>query len=150
MTMTSFNSAAKLADSWKAMEAKNSIIQKTKIIGIPPENYAGGLIELTIVNEGQINLSDFAQWDVFVEDTSDGVRCLTYSANYPPESNQWAIKGIYISPNKLEIFDINIFDPGEQLLVVLNPDPAPSPGNPIKLKVATGDGVTAQCFITGP
>jgi hypothetical protein len=149
MTMTSFNSAAKLADSWKAMEAKSSIVQKTKIVSIPPESYSGGLLELTIVNEGQVSLSDFAQWDVFVEDIAGGVRYLTYSANYPSESNQWTIREIYISSNNPEVFDIGILSPGEQLVMELNPEPAVSPGNPIKITVATGAGVTTQCFVTG-
>jgi hypothetical protein len=150
MTMSTLNSAAKLSESWKAMQEKASILQKTQIVGVPPANYTGGIIELTIKNEGQVNLSDFNHWDVIVEDRSGGVRYLTYSPSYPPASNQWAIHGIYISDSAPEVFDLSILDPGEQLSMGLNPDPAAPAGQPIKIIVATGDGVTTQCFVTGP
>ncbi len=149
MTMSSLSSAANLSDSWKAMEAKARILQGTRIVGVPPKHYSGGVIEITIKNEGQVNLGDFKHWDVFVEDRVGGIRYLTYSSSYPPGSNQWAIQGIYISDNTPEVFDINIFDPGEQLIMGLNPDPATPTGNPIKITVATNNGVTTQCFITG-
>jgi hypothetical protein len=148
MTMSTLNSTAKLSQSWKAMQEKTSILQKTQIIGIPPDNYSGGIIELTIKNTGQVNISDFTYWDVIVEDQSGGAVYLSYSTTYPPAINEWAIQGIYVSDNDPEVFNINILNPGEQLLIGLNPDPATFSGQPIKITIATGDGVTTQCFIT--
>jgi hypothetical protein len=79
-----------------------------------------------------------------------GARYLTYSADYPPASNQWSNQGIYISEAVAEAFDIGVLNPAEQVVMGLNPDPAMETGQPIKIIVATADGVTTQCFIAGP
>jgi len=149
MTMNTVSSAAKLSESMKAMQAKMSLLQRTAIVSIPPQAYAGGPIELKVKNDGQVNLSDFSHWDVIVEDLANGTRYLTYSSDYPPADNQWAIRGIFMSDAVPEAFDTGVLNPGEQLVVALNPNPATPSGQPIKITVATGDGVTTQCFITG-
>lgn len=149
MTMNTLSSATKLSESWKDMQAKAVLLQRTAIVSVPPKTYAGGPIQLTVKNEGQINVSDFARWDVIVEDVVNGARYLTYSPGYPPSDNQWAIQGMFISDTVPEAFDLGILNPGEQMTIALNPIPEAPPDQPIKITVATGDGVTTQCFVTG-
>ncbi len=150
LTMSTLNSSAKLSESWKVMQEKTNNLRKTEIVSIPPQTYTGGTIELKVKNTGQVNLSDFARWDVIVEDPVSGARYLTYSAVYPPANNQWANQGIYISDTAAEAFDIGVLNPGEQVVMVLNPEPPLKTGQPLKIIVATSDGVTTQCYITGP
>ena len=149
LTMNTLSSATKISESWKDMQARAVQLQRTAIVSVPPKTYAGGSIQLTVKNEGQVNVSDFAHWDVIIEDLVNGSRYLTYSSTYPPTANQWAIQGMFISDTVPEAFDLGVLDPGEQMSIALNASPAPPSDQPIKITVATGDGVTTQCFITG-
>ena len=148
LTMNTVNSSAKLTDSWKAMQEKANTIRRTEIVSCPPESYAGGIIDLVVNNNGQVNISDFAHWDVIVESQDGGADSMEYSANYPPENNQWAIKGIFISENVTEVFDLNILNPGEQMVIGINPSGMIDVGKTIKITLSTSEGVTSQCFVT--
>ena len=148
MTMNILSSTTKLTESWKEMQANAIRLQRTAIVSVPPQDYSGGPIKLTVKNEGQLNLSDFARWDVIIEDLVNGTRYLSYSSDYPPGGNQWAIQGMFISETVPEAFDIGVLNPGEQLLMDINPDPATPSDHPVKITVATGDGITTQCFVT--
>jgi hypothetical protein len=149
MTMNTLSSATRLSESWKDMQARAVLLQRTAIVSVPPATYAGGSIPLTVKNEGQVNVSDFARWDVIVEDLVHGTRYLTYSSTYPPGDNQWAIQGMFISGTVPEAFDLGVLNPGEQMAIALAPNPEAPSDQPVKITVATGDGVTTQCFITG-
>jgi len=148
LTMNTVNSSAKLTDSWKAMQEKANTIRRTEIVSCPPESYAGGIIDLVVKNTGQVNISDFAHWDVIVESQNGGVDSMKYSANYPPENSQWAIKGIFISENVTEVFDLNILNPGEQMVIGINPTGMIDVAKTVKITLSTAEGITSQCFFT--
>ncbi len=148
MTMNTIQNTARLSSTWKAMEQKASSIQRTAIVSVPPQNYHGGVIDLIIKNEGQVNIHDFAQWDVIVEKQDGSSNYLNYSVSYPPGDHTWAIKGIFVSDNVPEAFDINILNPGEQLVVSINPDGIIDSGQTIKITLSTANGITAQCYVT--
>jgi hypothetical protein len=148
LTMNSINSAAKLSDSWKAMQEKTNSIRRTEIVSIPPQTYAGGIIDLVVKNSGQVNVNDFAHWDVILEVQDSSANSVMYSANYPPGDNQWAAKGIFVSDNVAEVFDLNILNPGEQIAVGINPGEIIQEGKTIKITISTAEGVTTQCFVT--
>jgi hypothetical protein len=148
MTMHSVQSAAKLSDTWKAMQERTSAIQRTNIVSVPPENYIGGEIELVVKNTGQTNISDFVHWDVIVEKQGSSAGDLAYSSSYPPEAEQWAVKGIYISDSVPEVFDPNVLNPGEQAVMAINPGGTMNPGETLKITLSTSDGVTSQCYVT--
>ena len=67
MAINTLQSTNKIAESWKQMTAQSSDINRTDIVALPPPNYTGGAINLTVENEGQTNLSDFSKWDVIVQ-----------------------------------------------------------------------------------
>ena len=148
MTMNSVQSAAKLSDTWKVMQERANNIRRTEIISIPPLNYYGGNLELTVKNAGQVNITDFARWDVIVEKQGAGAGSLNYSLTYPPAENQWAVKAIYISDNVPEVFDPNVLNPGEEAVVGIYPGGALAAGETLRITLATVDGVTAQCYVT--
>lgn len=148
MTMNTLQATAKLSSAWKALEQQASNIQRTMIVSLPPGNYQGGIMEVTVKNEGQTNISDFAHWDVIVEGQDGNSHYLTYSTGYPPGVDQWAVKGIYISDNVPEEFDLNILNPGEQVVIGINPGGLIDIGQTIKLTLSTADGITSQCYIT--
>jgi hypothetical protein len=148
MTFNTVSSAAKLSGTWKDMQEKANSIRRTEIVSLPPDNYSGGTIDLTVKNEGQVNIHNFACWDIIATGQDGNARYLTYSASYPPGDSQWAVKGIYISDNVPEVFDLNILNPAEQVVVGLNPNGVINEGQTIKVIVATAEGVTSQCFVT--
>jgi hypothetical protein len=148
MTMNTLQSTAQLSDTWKAMQERAASIQRTEIVSLPPDNYYGGIIELTVKNAGQINISDFAHWDVIVEEQGASAGYIDFSSDYPPASNQWAVQAIYISNNQPEVFDLNILNPGEEMVVGINPGEGIEVGESLKITLATSDGVTSQCYVT--
>jgi len=100
------------------------------------------------VNSGQVNLADFSKWDVIVQYQNGGVSYLTYSANYPPSDNQWTVKGIYSSGETPEIFDPNVLDPGEQMIVSIILNPEVGPGQTCRITISAPNGVEAQTQVT--
>lgn len=120
MIMSIFSSTNAMADSWKQMEQQASGIRRTEITAIAPVNYAGGLINLTIRNDGQTNLDDFPRWDIIAQRENGNGSYIVYTDSLAPGSNQWAVEGIFLSDNRPEIFDPNILNPGEQMQVLIN------------------------------
>jgi hypothetical protein len=148
MTMNTVNSAARLSGTWKDMQQKANSVRRTEIVSLPPGDYSGGTIDLTVKNEGQENISNFAHWDIIIAGPDGNARYLTYSASYPPGDGQWAVEGIYISDGVPEVFDLNILNPAEFVQAGLNPNGVIGEGQTIKVIVATAEGVTSQCFVT--
>jgi hypothetical protein len=148
MAMNLMQNTAHLSSTWKVMEQRARVVQRTAIVGISPPNYQGGIIDLTVNNEGQVDLNDFSHWDIIAEEQDGSSHYLTYAPNYPPASNQWALKGIFVAENDPEAFDINIFNPGEMVVLGIHPDGIIEVGNTIKITISTADGITSQCYVT--
>lgn len=147
MTISLFHSETRLADSWKTMEERSISIRQTEISVSPPVNYKGGLVDLTIQNEGHTDLSDFPKWDVIVQYQAGTTHYLTYTASYPPGTNQWTVKGIYVSGGSPEVFDRNILNPGENMIATVSLSPEIVKGQMARLTVCTPNGITSQCYV---
>ena len=145
MMMSSFHSAVTLTDSWKQMEQQAGKIRRTEITAAPPSSYQGGIIELTVNNQGQTNLADFSQWDIIAQKESEAADYIDYNADLP--ANSWKVKGIYQSDNSTEVFDPNILNPGEKMIVRVNLDPGLGSEQTARITVATPDGVTSECQV---
>ncbi|MGB8828717.1 MAG: hypothetical protein WCC72_04755, partial [Dehalococcoidales bacterium] len=92
------------------MEAQSSELVRTNIIAVPPASYAGGVLELTVKNDGQTNIADFAQWDVIVQYQNGDFSYLAYSPAGPEDPGQWTVQGIYNAGGSPETFDPGILD----------------------------------------
>ena len=148
MTMGLFQSATGLAHSWQQMEQQAGSIRLTEINIVPPQNYNGGLIDLTVLNEGHSNLNDFPGWDVIAQYESGSLSYITYSESYPPGNNEWTVNGIYITGNGPESFDPGILNPGEEMSMVINLYPEIEKGETARMTVTTPNGVTSTCYVT--
>jgi hypothetical protein len=148
MTMSLFQSENELTNSWKIAEEQASSMRQTEISVSPPGNYHGGLVDLTIQNEGHVDLSDFPKWDVIVQYQSGTIRYLTYTTSYPPGNNQWTVKGIYVSDGSPEVFDRNILNPSENMIATVNLSPEIGQGQMARLTVSTPNGITSQCYVS--
>ncbi|GEM_PF-2263227 len=148
MLITSFNSASNMADSWRNMEQQASEIRRTEITTELPSAYTGGNLVVNVENAGQIDFSQFSEWDVIAERQSGGAYHIEY-VDAAPGSNQWTMGGIYLSDNSTsEIFDSGIVNPGEIMKIAINLVPAMSVGETTRLSVTTPNGVTAQLLVT--
>jgi hypothetical protein len=47
-----------------------------------------------------------------------------------------------------EVFDPNILDPGEVMIVTINPEREIGTGETARIVISTPNGVTSQCFVT--
>jgi len=150
MTMGLFQSATGLAHSWEQMEQQAGSIRLTEINVVPPENYNGGLIDLTVLNAGHTNLDDLAGWDVIAQYESGSPSYIAYSESYPPGNNEWSVNGIYITGNGPESFDLNILNPGEEMNMVINLKPEIDEGETARITVTTPNGVTSTCYVIRP
>jgi archaellin len=148
MTMGLFQSATGLAHSWQQMEQQAGSIRLTEINIVPPPNYNGGLIDLTVLNEGHTNLDDFAGWDVIAQYEDGILSYIVYSESYPPGNNEWALNGISITGNGPESFDPNILNPGEEMIMVINLQLEIEEGETARITVTTPNGVTSTCYVT--
>jgi hypothetical protein len=147
MMMGLFQSTTGLAHSWQQMEQQAGSIKLTEINVVPPENYNGGLIDLTVLNVGQSNLDDFPGWDVIAQYEGGSLSYIAYSESYPPGNNEWAVNGISITGNGPESFDPNILNPGEEMNMVINLHPEIDEGETARITVTTPNGVTSTCYV---
>lgn len=144
MAVSTMQSNDKVAASWKQMETQSIEIMRTSIVAQPSSNYNGGPISITVQNDGQTNLSDFAEWDVIVQYESGGVSYLTYSESSSPGNNGWTVLGIYSSGETPAIFDPGVLDSGEQMILSVKLNPELSSGQSCRITISTPNGVKSQ------
>jgi hypothetical protein len=145
---TSMNSAESISDSLKSMDSQSSSIQLTAIDAsfITSQN---GMIMVSVTNIGQTNIVDFNQWDVLIQAQNGTTRSLTEASALVPASNQWAVERICLLNGNAEIFDPNILNPDEMILLAINPGTPLNPGEAARITIATANGVTSQCVAQG-
>ncbi len=148
VTVSTFQSANRMADAWKTMEARSSSIGQTEIRVSAPPDYAGGIIDLMVANEGHTNLSDFSGWDVILQYQAGDSTYLSYAAGGAPAAGQWTVNGIRVTGGSPEVFDPGILNPGEVMTISINPDPAVPQGEMARMTVATPNGITSQGYVT--
>lgn len=146
ITVSIFQSANNLADSWKDMEAQSDSIKETAISAVG--NYSGGLIDIEVENEGSTNLYDYNNWDIIIQYQSGSASHLSYASTYPPASGGWAIEGIFMTGGAPEVFDPDILNPEEFMAISANPETEMGIGETVRVVVSTPNGVTSQCFVT--
>jgi hypothetical protein len=145
IAMNLFNSVDLLAYAWKECEATAGETRCTNISSVSSTTNAPGTqAELTIKNDGKIDLAHFDKWDVIVKYQSGVVQRLPYTSATPG----WTVGGIYM--NSLpEIYEPNIFNPNETMKLVLKLSP-PVASKTINLAtIATTNGVSAE-VVFGP
>jgi len=146
MTVSMFQSANNMADAWKDMEAQSVAISETEIsaTGI----YSAGPVDITVQNEGRTNLYDYSSWDVIIQHQTGDASHLSYAETYPPGSGDWAIEGIFMADLSPEVFDPDILNPGELMILAANPETEIGIGETVRIVISTPNGVTSQCFVT--
>lgn len=148
IAMNSLHSSGAIADSLKYMEQLASAIRRTEIVALPPDDYSGGSVNMTVRNEGQTNLDSYSKWDVIAQYQDNSTHYIEYTEDNPIGNNQWKVSGIYLSDNSTEVFDYNILNPGEKMVIVIKLDPEIGEGETGRIAISTPNGVTSQCLVT--
>ena len=136
--------------SWDVLQQRSDSRVDTRIAGpVGLSVIATSTVEITLVNEGEAPLAQFADWDVLFEvQQSPGlaIAYLTYTTSTSPSPNQWAVKGIYLTAasSTPEIVDPGVFNPGEEMVVVANPSPSVQSGTHDRATFVTPNGSTAK------
>ena len=147
LLLSSLPSIDTLSSSWKQMTQQAGEMRRTEIA---TDNWTvsdgGAKVEITIRNNGEVSLNDFPSWDVIVKYTSNTAthaKWLAYTSSNPPEDNKWTVSGIYfgVSPETIEP---NILNPGEDMKILMQLDPAIKNKTTAWATISTPNGVASQ------
>ena len=103
---------------------------------------------MTVQNAGETKLEDFDKWDVILQyyDPNDNylLKRLDYNSG-TPNNDEWTVKGIYLNAGSgtAEVFDPGIFNPDEEMVLLLKVNPIVGTPNANMVTVATYNGVSA-------
>ncbi len=143
VAVSSFSAVDMISGSWKEAQAQTQEVNQTgiSVVGTPVVSLEGSRVEITIENDGGVSLADFDRWDVIIHYQEGNVVWLPYG-----KSPGWTGGAITFSGSP-EVFEPNILNPGEEMVLILNIDPPVSPGSTNQVTIATANGVgTAVMF----
>ncbi|MBP6470720.1 MAG: hypothetical protein KBE23_18570 [Chloroflexi bacterium] len=139
-----------LRASWQEMQTRLSDQMHTDLTPILAQTKSSGaVIELTLRNDGDTRLADFANWDVIAEYYTPpddlAVGWYTYNTG-EPAAGEWSVIGIYIDAATAEgeVFEPGILNPGEEVLLRLRVLPPVGPNTTNMLTIAAENGVSAS------
>lgn len=139
-----------IMESWREMEERLEDRARTKLTSLSAQTLsAGSLVDITLKNEGTTKLSDFDQWDVILEytgtDSADHVQWYPYGSAV----NEWTVLGIYQdAPSSPEVFDPNILNPGEEIVIEVSVSPPVASGTTNLAVIAVPNGISASTVFT--
>ena len=137
-----------LSSSWKQMTQLAGDMRRTEITADNCTVSAeGSLATINVRNNGALSLADFVSCDVIVKYYSDStsyyVKWLPYTSSNPPENDKWTVGGIYFN-GSAETIEPNILNPGENMKVLMQLNPAVAVNTTNWATIATPNGVAAQ------
>ncbi len=153
-------STSALDARWDLSEAVHSLLDRshdgidTKIVPANPSTIGVVPLQVTLRNEGRTGLGQFSKWDLVLHvQERSGLRAtyFTYTRDPSPGPNQWTVKGTYLDAETLtpQIVDPRLLNPGEEMIVLINPDPPLGACAYAKAIFATPNGVLAEALFQG-
>ena len=136
-------------DAWDGLQTRQSAILLTRL-SVADTTHTPPQADITLQNTGQVHMATFSAWDVFVQYyTTSGtyyIKRLTYTTAASPGDNEWTVTGIYTneSASTTEVFQPNIFDPDEYLVVRMKLSPAARTSQVNYATIAVSNGVTVS------
>ncbi len=136
--------------SWTVLLTRSESKADTRISGPTGlEVQATSTVQIVVTNDGDVALAQFPDWDVIFEIQESpglGVAYLTYSSTTPPSTNKWALEGIYLNAasSTPDVIDPGVLNPGEEMVVIANPNPSIQANTYDRASFATPNGITAK------
>jgi hypothetical protein len=147
--LTSVDSTSANIDS---LSQRNEEIMRTNIQVLDASQTSGTRLEVTLQNIGQVKLADFSQWDVIVhhQDVSDNFH-VTWMPYNPGTlgNNEWNIQGIYTLSDQPEVFEPEIFNPDEKMIIGIDIDPFVKTNSTNQVLITTPNGITVSKSFIG-
>jgi len=137
-----------VSESWREMQERVKERARTDLSPVEAQTTSGGAyVEVTLTNDGDTRLADFDQWDVILQYTGDdGLHIEWYPYVEPGDFGLWQDEWTH---NILsDVFDPDILNPGEKMVVRISPDPPVSEDTTNRATVATPNGITASTVFT--
>lgn len=107
-------------------------------------------LEIVLENTGQTKMADFEKWDVIVQYYDEGgdyqVAWLPYSSS-GAGINQWGVEWIKLN-GQAEIFEPNVLNPGEQIMIKTLLDPSVSDNATNMVVVSTPSGIASSTYFS--
>jgi hypothetical protein len=132
---------------------RNEIIMRTELTPVSANaSVAAGPdpVDIVLENTGQTKMADFSKWDVIIQYTDEfsiyHVVWLPYSGD-GAGANEWEVVWIRLN-GQPEIFEANVLNPGEQILIRAWLDPSIGAGTTNMVVVSTPSGVTSSTYFT--
>ncbi len=147
----SLSAAGELSLTWDEVLKRKGDKSRTEMTLITADIAGAGTdIDVSILNNGQSALVDFTDWDAVIRyyDTTNNtglnIKWLEYATSSPPSANQWEVEGIYLDSvtKDAEIFEPNIFNPGEEMIVRVNITPAIPAGTDNVVTIGAENGIS--------
>jgi hypothetical protein len=132
------------------MGQRDETIMRTELTSVDTSISANGTLEITIENSGHTKLADFDKWDVIVQYYDGASNYNTTWLPYvsgAPGNNQWTVSWIQLN-GAAEIFEPNVFNPGEQLKITAQIDPSAGAGTTNMAVVATPNGIPLSTYFS--
>ena len=129
---------------------RNENIMRTEITPVNASLPASNTLEITVENSGQTRLSDYDKWDVIVQYyDGDGIYHITWLpfTENTAGDNEWEIGWIRIDGAD-EVFEPNVLNPKEQMLIRAQLNPAAGAGTTNMAVIATPSGITASTYFS--
>ncbi len=133
-----------------AVGQRNETIMRTEIIPLSTSLPSGNTLDIILENTGQTRLADFEKWDVIVQYYDAAA---TYHIVWLPFTegalgdNEWQVAWIRLN-GVAEVFEPNVLNPGEQLMIRAQLNPAVKAGTTNMAVVATPSGITASTYFS--
>jgi len=143
LALTSLSVVEKVSSSWKQAEEQRYDIRQTEITVVGAAMSGDDQAEITIRNGGALSLGDFDRWDVIVRYQDGPAVWLPYES-----APGWAVGSIYFEGSP-EVFEPDILNPSEEVLLILSLDPPLPTGSAAEVTISTPGGVTARAMFTG-
>jgi hypothetical protein len=139
-----------VSESLRTMEARMEQQSRTDLSPVGATTISGGgVVEVTLRNEGDTKLADFDRWDVILQYRgSDGGY---YAGWYPFGSgqNEWSVYDIFLdAPSTAEVFEPDILNPGEEIVIWVSVSPGVAAGTTNLVTVAAPNGICASTVFT--
>ncbi len=107
-------------------------------------------LEIVLENSGQTKLADFEKWDIIVQYYDEGGNYIVQWLPYVPGTSatyEWDVGWIKMN-GQPEVFDPNVLNPGEQIMIKTLLDPSVGAGTTNMVVISTPSGVTCTTYFS--
>lgn len=132
LTNAALTSASQLSVSWDDMIRRKGDIARAEMTLITADILATSTdIDISVRNSGQTAMTNFPDWDLTIRYYASSnnidlnISYLTYATS-TPATGEWTVQEIYADYSELdtEIYEPDVFNPGEEMLLKVNITPA--------------------------